>query len=248
MNNYPTNPENAKEVSVTTTGRVIQNCPGGTTGTVQVKVTSSLAFTVQGLITPKDSTTSTDWSNIGVTKQDGTTVAAGVTITPTAGDVYTFDLSRCTQYCINVSAGTGTVAMMSKGFGGSGGGSGSGSGTSASYAVQNVGVTAVSSGAGLSYASETLASGNQGTAFSSVSGFVPYPTRGCVFVSNPNTNCNLYLRPCPVGAGSTVSATAFLWIVPPLRSYLLPLGNALDLRWFSDISTGSATAVFAEAY
>lgn len=246
---YQPYPENLTPVTVSATGRqTIVNCPSSTTGTVFVKSTSSLAFTVQGTMV-KDSTTNSEWFYIGVTKQDGTATAAGSTITPTAADVYTFDVSRCVQFTINVSAGTGVVYLLAKGTGGAGGGTGSGGATaSSSYAVQNVGTTGVSSGAGLSYASETLASGAQGTAFSSVSSFVPYPTRGYVFVTNPNTNCNIYLRPCPVGAGSTVSATAFLWIVPPLRSYLLPLGNALDLRWFSDIATGSATAVFAEAY
>lgn len=248
MNNYPTNPENAKEVSVTTTGRVIQNCPGGTTGTVQVKVTSSLAFTVQGLITPKDSTTSTDWSNIGVTKQDGTTVAAGVTITPTAGDVYTFDLSRCTQYCINVSAGTGTVAMMSKGFGGSGGGSGAGgSTTGAASAFSVFGEAAVASGASPSMADETVGTGSTVTAFNTVASFSAYPGRGGVFVTNYDTSANLYCSFCSTSSTPTVSATAHTDVVAAGLTKFFPVSYLVRIRLASD-STGTVSYRVTEAY
>lgn len=245
---YPTQPESLTPVTVSATGRQeILNCPSTTTGTVFVKSTSSLAFTVQGTMV-RNSTTAADWFYIGVTKQDGTTVAAGSTITPAAGDVYTFDVSRCVQFTINVSAGTGTVSLMAKGTGGAGGGSGSGgSGTGASTAFSVFGETGVASGASPSLADETVATATTATAFSSVASFSAYPGRSGVIVTNPGTGYNIYVQPCGTSSTPTVSSTAFTDIVPPGTAKFFPWGYLVRIRWAHD-SASTVGCRFTECY
>lgn len=244
---YQPYPENLTPVTVSATGRqTIVNCPSSTTGTVFVKSTSSLAFTVQGTMV-KDSTTASDWFYIGVTRQDGTTTAAGSTVTPTAADVYTFDVSRCVQFTINVSAGTGVVYLLAKGAGGAGGGSGTGGSVGAASAFSVFGETGVASGASPSYAEETVATATTATAFSSVGSFSAYPGRAGVIVTNTNTGANVYLKFCAVASTPTVSSTSFEDVVPPGTAKFFPVSYLVRIRWAHD-SASTAGCTFTECY
>lgn len=126
----------------------------------------------------------------------------------------------------------------------SGGGGGSGS---AATALSVFGETGVAAGAAPSYIEETLATATTGTAFSSISGFSAYQGRSIVFVTNPNANCNFYLKFCATASAPNVSATSFTDIVPAMTCKPFPVDYLVRLRWAHD-SGSTVTGIFCEAY